>query len=370
MTVAALQLRHREFHTHVHAYLDVAASSVASVTNLSTTVDSVGAGEDRMPVSINSSESNNTWVCSPHTAYSRYSIEELERFGHAWLTKPLSWLCKGLGGYLWRARLDDAVGINNWLLSTNLYPELKPSVLSAWIDEARARWPGHAIWFRSLNPRYNSEWLNALQAAGFTMIPSRQVYLYDRIDGEAKRPKNLRRDLDLLRDTSLIPSDAADWSPVDFARAEELYGLLYLKKYSQLNPAYSARFLASWHKAGLLELTGYRDEQGTLQAVVGVFVTGRTITAPIVGYDTAQPQRAGLYRLLMATVYDLAARSGYRINLSAGAAGFKRLRGGVGTMEYSAVCARHLPHNRQRAINLLAKLATGIGEPMMKRFEL
>jgi hypothetical protein len=370
MTSAALQLRPREFHAHVRAYLDVASSSVASVANLSTTVDSVGAGENRIPVSINCSEANNAWVCSPHTAYSRYSIEELQRFGHAWLTKPLSWLCKGLGGYLWRAQLDDAVGINNWLVSTNLYPELEPSVLSVWIDEARARWPGHAIWFRSLNPRYNSEWLQALQAAGFTMIPSRQVYLYDRVDGEAVRPKNLRRDLDLLLDTSLTASGAASWSPEDFARAEELYGLLYLKKYSQLNPAYSAQFLRGWHQAGLLELTGYRDEQGTLQGVVGVFVIGRTITAPIVGYDTAQPQRTGLYRLLMATVYDLAARSGYRINLSAGAAGFKRLRGGVGTMEYSAVCARHLPRNRQRAISMLAKLATGIGEPMMKRFEL
>jgi hypothetical protein len=29
-----------------------------------------------------------------------------------------------------------------------------------------------------------------------------------------------------------------------------------------------------------------------------------------------------------------------------------------------------LPRNRQRAIDMLAKLATGIGEPMMKRFEL
>jgi hypothetical protein len=72
----------------------------------------------------------------------------------------------------------------------------------------------------------------------------------------------------------------------------------------------------------------------------------------------------------MVTVYDLAARSGYRINLSAGAAEFKRLRGGVGTMEYSAVCARHLPGNRRRAIGLLATLATRIGEPVMRRFEL
>jgi hypothetical protein len=72
----------------------------------------------------------------------------------------------------------------------------------------------------------------------------------------------------------------------------------------------------------------------------------------------------------MATVYETAARSACRINLSAGAAEFKRLRGGVGTIEYSAVCARHLPRYRQRAIGVLASLARTLGEPIMKRFQL
>jgi hypothetical protein len=115
---------------------------------------------------------------------------------------------------------------------------------------------------------------------------------------------------------------------------------------------------------------GFRDERGALQAVVGVFAIGRTLTAPIVGYDTAQPQRLGLYRLLMAAVYDLAARSEYRINLSAGAAGFKRLRGGTGTIEYSAVYTRHLSRDRQRAVDMLATMASGIGEPIMRKFKL
>ena len=87
-------------------------------------------------------------------------------------------------------------------------------------------------------------------------------------------------------------------------------------------------------------------------------------------YNTSLPQRLGLYRLLMATVYERAARLRQRINLSAGAARFKRLRGGIGTMEYSAVYVRHLPKNRRRAVAVLGALTRRIGEPIMRRFEL
>jgi hypothetical protein len=76
-----------------------------------------------------------------------------------------------------------------------------------------------------------------------------------------------------------------------------------------------------------------------------------------------------LYRLLMAAVFELAAASGQRINLSAGAAQFKRLRGGIASIEYSAVYARHLPRYRQCAIRLLSRLATTLGEPLMRHFQ-
>lgn len=358
------------FAARVDAFMRTSAVAARSVSNLATRVGFVGEGDGRAPVSINQSEPDNTWVCSPHTTYARYAIEELERFGHPALTHPLRTVCRGLGGYLWHARVDDAVAINNWLISTNLYPDLDRALLRRWTGEALDRWPTHAIWFRSLNTRYTADWIAALAEAGFVLIPSRQVYLYDRIDREARRPQNLGRDLALLTATELVSSPAEYWTPADYDRAAELYRLLYLEKYSRLNPDYSAQFLRAWSESGLLELTGYRDGPGLLQAVVGTFTLGMTLTAPIVGYNTSLPQRLGLYRLLMASVYDRAARFQQRINLSAGAARFKRLRGGVGAMEYSAVYVRHLPTKRRRAIAVLGVLTRHIGEPIMKRFEL
>jgi hypothetical protein len=354
----------------VDTYLRYGQISADTISNLRTQVSYVGVGDYRMPVTVNSSEPDNTWICSPHTAYARYAIEELERFGHRMLTKPLGGLCHFAGRYLWNSRIDDAVAVNNWLLSTNLYPPSDPVALRNWISEATQRWPKHAIWFRSLNPRYTQDWIRDLITAGCVLIPSRQVYLFDRITLDDRHPQNLRRDMRLLKTSQMEVSPSRYWTSSDFDRAAELYAQLYLKKYSCLNPDYSAAFLRIWSEAHLLDLNGFRDCAGILQAVIGTFSSGDTITAPIVGYNTAEPQRCGLYRLLMASVFRSAALTGRRINLSAGAAEFKRLRGGIGTIESSAVYMRHLPKLRQRSVTILSFLARRIGEPFMKRFEL
>lgn len=357
------------FGDKVRAFLSMSAQISGSVRNLTTRLASVGA-ESKLPVSINASEPDNTWICSPYTAYGRYSIEEIRRWDRPLLTGPLILLCRSLGAYLQTRRIDDSVALNNWLLSTNLYPQLDHSLLRLWIEEALGRWPNHALWFRSLNETYTPDWLRALAAAGFILIPSRQVYLYDRIGPKSDQPDNLRWDLALLGRTPLQRSPAKQWAPNDFARAARLYEQLYMEKYSRLNPHYTEEFLRQWHSAGLFELTGFRDPDGTLQAVVGLFAIDGTVTAPIVGYATERSQREGLYRLLMAEVYQRAVDHGWRINLSAGAAQFKRLRGGKAAIEYSAVYVRHLPKARRRAILLLSALARHIGAPCMRRFEL
>lgn len=368
MSANPVSWQHDEFAARVAAYLDCAPVTQHAVPNLITRIDCVGQGATRMPVTVNDGGSNGSWVCSPHVTYVRYAAEEAARFGHPLIGGPLALLCHALGRPLRWAGIDRAVALNNWTLSTNLFPPLDARALRGWVGECTARWPDHAIWVRSLNGNHTADWLRELQARGWLLVPSRQVYLYDQLS--PRDHVNLRRDLRLLKDTALVPSCAPQWNEADFREAGRLYALLYLRKYSALNPAYSARWLQAWSQAGLLDLTGFRDRRGALVAVVGTFSLGHLMTAPIVGYDTSLPQRLGLYRLLMATVYRDAMRSGRRINLSAGAAEFKRLRGGVASMEYSAVFVHHLPRRRQLPVRLLAQLARRIGEPLLRRYAL
>lgn len=344
------------------------------VANLATEVGLLEAGGCLLPVTVNDAEPDNAWVGSPHTTYAAYAREELRRNVHPALAAPLDLLCRAAGHALARARIDRAVALNNWMLSTNVYPALdRPrldGVVRDAVRQARCRWPEHALWWRSLNDVQHRDWLAALRALGFTLVASRQVYLFDDLRTAARRHANLARDLRLLRRTPLARTDGGDFTTADYERIEALYGQLYLDKYSRLNPRYTARFMRDWHAAGLLRFVGFRDNAGVLAGVVGMFAQDGVVTAPIVGYDTARPRSLGLYRLLMASVFEAAMASGDTVNLSAGAAHFKRLRGGVPAIEYSAVLASHMPASTRRAVAALGLLTTRIGVPVMRRFAL
>lgn len=354
----AFHALHRATDSHLFAH------------NLRTKATLLRSGDYALPVTVNDAEQGNAWVCSPRTTYADYAREELERNLHPLAAVPLGLVCLAYAQVLDRAAIDRAVALNNWLLSTNIYPALDRARLADLVQQARRCWPRHALWFRSLNGRLNQDWMAALAALGFRMVPSRQVYLFDDLRSQVKRHQNLRRDLQLLRTTPLSRTDGSDFTPLDYQRTEALYGKLYLDKYSTLNPQYTARFIERWHTAGLLRIQGFRDAAGMLQAVVGMFEQEAIVTAPIVGYDTALPQSLGLYRLLMASVFEQAMASGSIVNLSAGAAHFKRLRGGTPAIEFSAVLASHMPWPTRCAVAVLSNLTTRIGVPIMQRLKL
>ena len=338
--------------------------------NLKTDVALLQSGGYCVPVTVNDGEKGNAWVCSPFATYCDYALEELERNVHPILGAPLRLVCRAFGRVLERAAIDRAVTLNNWLLSTNIYPALDCQQLEDLVQQARRRWPHHALWFRSLNGSLNRDWITALGALGFRMVPSRQIYLFDDLRSTAPRHRDLKRDMRLLRRTPLARTDGSDFTLADYLRIEALYGKLYLDKYSRLNPRYTAYFMERWHAANLLQFVGFRDDAGILQAAVGMFAQDGTLTAPVVGYNTALPQSLGLYRLLMASVFEQAMASGAIVNLSAGAAHFKRLRGGMPAIEYSAVLAPHMPAATRRAVAVLSAFTTRIGIPIMQRFKL
>lgn len=360
------------FATQAEAFLRLHLQTDAQAygENLETRLAFVGAGAERWPVSVGTEAPDNAWVVSLYTTYCRYASEETRRLVPRRWQAPLLWLIARVSALLARAQLDRAATLNNWLLSTNLYPPLDARVLQTHLQEALQRWPQHAIWLRSLNGTEHPDWLAQLRKMGFSLIGSRQVYLYADIAQAARRHGNLHRDLRLLQRRDLGRAGNHDIGESDYARIAALYAQLYLHKYSPLNPRYNERFMRDWHRAGLLEFSGLRDGGGELVAIVGTFSVDGLITAPVVGYDTRLPPALGLYRWLMAAVFDQARRRGHRINLSAGAGRFKALRGGVAAIEYSAVYARHLPLRRRAALTLLAAATRWIGVPLMRRYEL
>lgn len=359
------------FNARARAFARIHATtpSTAFASNLHTQIETLTAGDVVFPVTVNYAQADNAWVCSPHTTYGDYALEEAIRYAPRRLSPALDLLGRGSAAWLRSAQIDRAVAINNWLLSTNLYPPLQAVPLASTLLQALARWPDHAIWLRSLNDLEHRDWLVECERLGFALIPSRQVYLFHDVARLARERHNLKVDLKLA---AKQPGRArnGDIVDADYPRIAELYERLYIDKYSRCNPRYNAEFMRQWHRAGLLEFDGYRDEAGRLLCIAGQFRQCHALTTPIVGYDTALPQRMGLYRLLTACTFEHAIASGFDINFSAGAAGFKRLRGGVPSIEYSAVYMRHLPRPTRRVLAIISALTRRIGVPIMRRFEL
>jgi len=325
-----------------------------------------------IPVTVNDEEYDNSYVCSPYTHYVSYAKEELILLGNRALIAALSALLSGIGLGLKRSRFNRVVHVNNWLLSTNLYPALDAEQWEAVLDKLLAVFPDHAIAFRSLNPSLNLRELERLRARKCRIVPSRQIYLLPTGDSEYGNAKSrwlLKRDGAMAAKQGYEKIGPERMTEADVTRIAELYRMLYLEKYSYHNPQFTERYLTLALREGALELYGFR-RRGRLDAVLGFYVREGAMTTPLFGYDTSLPQETGLYRMLSALLIELARERGLLLHESSGAARFKRNRGAVAEMEYSAVHVDHLPLGRRWCWTMLARLLNGVGVPLLRKYKL
>lgn len=341
------------------------------IRNLTTRVERLDVAEQAFPITVNDGNlTGNCYVCDPVTGYIDYAVEETRNFATSPLLRAaLTGMIKAAAVVVRASGLDRAVHVNNWLFSTNPAPAITRSTASKSRDQLVARFADHAIILRSLNTYSDKSALCALVDEGFHLLPSRQIYLFD---GRApvRLSKDMKNDRALLRRTPLEKVSNDEFTTADYARSIKLYEQLYLEKYTPLNPQYTATYLAEAHQSNILQLEGLRDSDGTLVAIGGRFQYGHTLTQPFLGYDTTRPQEEGLYRLITAMAQRDAMANGLLFNMSAGAAAFKRNRCAVPAIEYSAVYIRHLSHKRRIATHIIAKILSGVGAPLLKRYKL
>lgn len=310
----------------------------------------------------------NCYLCSPTTAYIDYALEEIRmidqpRIAHiliSALVRLVSPIVKATG-------LDRQVQLNNWMVSTNPAPDIDAQDACAIRDHCLSVFPDRAIMIRSLNEIDDDSALAALDAAGFLLLAARKVYVVPK--GAAQTSRDLKRDAKLLADTSLDVVTGDQFSDADFARCEALYADLYLKKYSPLNPHYTARFLKEVQTRGLMTLVGLRDARDGIVAFTVLFESLGTLTQPLVGYDLTRPQSDGLYRMVMQIGRAHAIDHALNYNMSAGADQFKANRGAQAAIEFSAVYVAHLSKVNRAASAILEWGTRKIGIPLVKGME-
>jgi len=326
-----------------------------------------------LPITVNEQEYDNAYVCSPYTHYVTYAKQELGMLKQPLLERPLAWLLSGIGFGMKLARCNRVVHVNNYLLSTNLYPRMTAEHVSAIIALLQARFPDHSIVFRSLNRHYYPELCRSLEKAGCALVPSRQIYCLDTRDSRTQNAKArwlIKRDEGLLAKHEYEIVRHEELVPADVPRMVQLYNLLYIDKYSPCNPQFNERFFEHALAAKTLRFVALRTSRGRIDGIMGYFCRNGILTTPIFGYDTALPLETGLYRMLSAVLFREVQRLGMQWNESSGAAQFKRNRGATGHWEYSAIMDRHLPVYRRSCWSFISLAANRIGVPLMERHKL
>ena len=195
----------------------------ALIGNLQTELDWLHAGSAWMPVSRNDGGRHTNYVCCPSAAYLDYAMDELRHFSaHPWLKAGLHGLIEACRPLMEASGLDRQVQPNNWLLATNLLPDLSLAELTALTDDLAERWPGHVIVWRSVNDRSTHGLKQSFEAAGYRAFASRQIYLLDCRTAAPRLGRDEARDRKCLaRDDYAVTQ--GPWSTEDFTRMAHLY---------------------------------------------------------------------------------------------------------------------------------------------------
>jgi hypothetical protein len=283
------------------------------------------------------------------------------------LRLPVAGAAAALTATMRAAGLHRAALIDNWLISTNLHP----NVLSAdWVaarEAAIAQWPDRPFAIRSISPAVDPTLAAQLLADGWLLVPARLIYLCNPQDPATCARGHVKRDRKLLdrADVEIVGPEALTLA--DTAALRRCFRMVFMEKHSGLNPDFSDAYFNLCIEQRYLDLYALRHS-GQLMGVVGLLERHGWMTTPLIGYDTAQPAALGLYRRLMALLLDKAREAHVQLHYSSGAGQFKLARGGAPTMEYTALYVRHLSWHQRQAAQIFASLLQRYAEPILRRF--
>jgi hypothetical protein len=341
--------------------------STALIANVTARPMLLRYGGHALPVTVDDGRLGGSYVASPHSAYVLYAREELDIIGVKGGRIAAKAALALLDGMLRACRINQAVQIDSWLLSTNLHGGWDGAGLSAIRAHLARSFPDHFLILRSLDAWSSPALLDAAKADGWILLPARQVWVVDDLERDWSRRNNCGNDRRALARSGLTVEEVESIDAQDARRIAELYRMLYVGRYSALNPIFTDHFVVHAAQSGLLRYRVARDGSGTIMAVAGMRAAGGMLTTPMLGYDTGRPQSEGLYRIACFLFYDRAMRSGLKLHGSSGAGAFKRNRGAHGVIEYMGVHAAHLPPGRRAAVRLLAHLLERHLVPAMQR---
>lgn len=335
----------------------IAMQQQSLIANWYADLQSVVINDGMLPVAIGRAAAGQTYLASPQHGFIDYARDECDQLSDA---SAQRWAKVGLSivePWFRALHLDESVSINAWGVSTHLYPEWSDKTLIELRDRLVVEHPRRALWLRTLHEGYDAPLIETAQQQGWQLWPSRVVYGFDwKTSGRWMKQRNNQIDQKLLQKTTLTPLFPQDFNDSHAQAMAQLYQQLYVEKHSRWNAHYTPAYFQHAIEHQWLSFYGFADEQRRLVAFIGVFAQEGVMTTPMLGYDTSLPTELALYRLLMARVLRQSIEQQAYLNLGAGSANFKRMRGGIAHMEWHAFYAKHLPKWQSVAMQMTGKL--------------
>jgi hypothetical protein len=315
-----------------------------------------------LPVFVPDKTKSQSYTSSLYSHYVSYALEEIHNLKSPIIQFIARCFFGPVGVMLRLARIDNVVFINNFLMSTNLYPDMpadKTNDISKFIAK---RFPGKFIVWNSVNTKTTSELYSTAKAHGFIGLYSRSIWIQDTFTGLGSKTECiLRREHKLLKSSEHKIS-----SKFDPKRIAELYLYLYVSKYSKYNPVFTALYIEETHKRGLIEYQALTSPDSSIDGAAGFVVKGDVLTTPILGYSADLPQSSGLYRILSIHLQDTANERGKVFHCSAGVGEFKRSRGALNYREYRMIYPGNVGFWRLGTMKFFSLFVHKIAVPIME----
>lgn len=317
------------------------------ISNAKTRLSILNLGERIIPFSVNEAEYDNSYLLSTYFVIANLK-EKLKKLP-TWIRLFADPLVNLLGKFFKLIKINKVVIINNWLLTTNLYPDFTREELGKITHFLRDRFPDHYLMFRSIQNYKGKAVFEGLNFEKYRMIPSRHVYLYDPLRKKELSPSIIRKqkkDANRLLRSGYAVETAQTLSDGELARLLELYQNVYLSKYTKFSPIYTEKYLreAIQNKTLYFKLL---KKENTIYGVAGFFQKNDYLLIPFFGYDTKLPQEESLYRMLSSVIMEEVERLNVVSHQGSGAPDFKKYRGFQELQEYVAIYDRHLPFIRR-----------------------
>lgn len=344
------------------------------ISNVDNEVQVLSFGKSLLPLVIgNPKAKRNSYLTSTLTQYFDLALEEIEmemKGKGSFYAFIAPFFLAIFRSFFKLLGFEKVVFVNNFILSTNLYPNLAPSGLKNIKDKLSQAFPGHAIVFRSVDQSLDKAIHEELKTLRFREIISRPILYMDPQEHHYQKKRMFKMDQKLWKKNKKYHWELLHQSDESsLQRICQLYEDLYLKKYSSLNPAYRIGYIRLLLDSNLLDFWVLMKDK-EIYGVSAFFKRQGKITTPFIGYEMSVPLKEGLYRFLNYHLMQTAIDENLVLNMSSGAAHFKKLRGGQPSLEYNMVYDRHLPFWQRIPWHIYHFVSEKVAIPSIQKYEL